>query len=83
MKESKEKIREAENSIDKARILAAHMGELLFAQDETVEQKIIAAGILFAGMAAMGGMPIEIAIALLKNVYENASDFVEIEGQLQ
>lgn len=80
---TQEQMREAHINMNKARILAAQIGELLFAQDETVTQKIVAAGILFGGCAAMGGMPIEIAIRILKNVYENACEFVEVEGTMQ
>ena len=44
---------EAKHDITKSRILAAQVAELLYAQDETIQQKIIAAGIVFSAMAAL------------------------------
>lgn len=81
-KHTKKQTQKAEADFDKAKILSAHMAELLLAQEETLKQKVIAAGILFAGVAAIGQMPIEIATELLKNVYKNACESVA-EGPLQ
>jgi len=72
-----------EANFNKARFLAANMADLLFAQDETLEQKVVATGILFGGVAAMSGMPIEMAIVFIKNIYANADDFVLVEGFMQ
>lgn len=73
----------AKTDITRARVLAAQVAELLYAQEETAQQKIIAAGIVFSGMCALHKMDFMTAVNLLAGCYELAEDFFDSAGPLQ
>ena len=74
---------EAKHDITKSRVLAAQVAELLYAQDETIQQKIIAAGIVFSAMAALHEISFKDAVSLLAGCYELAGEFFETAGPVQ
>jgi hypothetical protein len=80
---TKEEVSHAKDDITRARVLAAQVAELLYAQEETAQQKIIAAGIVFSAMCALHGLPFKDAVALMVGCYELAEDFFETAGSLQ
>ena len=80
---TQQEVKLAQHDVNKARILAAHIAELVFAQDETVPQKILAAGILFGGMAALGGLDLKSAYLILEDTHGSASKFSDEEGLFQ
>jgi hypothetical protein len=82
-KAESDKAKEIEQDLPKAKILAAQLAELVYAQDETMRQKIIASGILFSSLAAMHGIPLTHAIHLLVSCYELADNFFESAGPMQ
>jgi hypothetical protein len=69
--------------LERSKVLAAHLAELLYAQEETTQEKIVAAGIVFSSMAAMHGIPLPHAINLLVGCYGLADNFFETAGPMQ
>jgi len=80
---TEEQRKHAKTDITRARVLAAQVAELLYAQEETAQQKIIAAGIVFSGMCALHKMDFMAAVNLLAGCYELAEDFFDSAGPLQ
>ena len=80
---TKEEMSQANMDIKRARILAVQVVELLYAQEETTQQKIIAAGIVFGSMAALHGLQISDAKVLLEGCYALAEDFFDAAGPMQ
>ena len=80
---TKEEVSHANDDIARARILAAQVAELLYAQDETTQQKIIASGIVFSAMCALHGVAFKDAVALMVGCFELAEDFFDAAGPLQ
>lgn len=80
---TKEEVQHAKQDITRARILAAQVAELLYAQEESAHQKIIAAGIVFGAMSALHKLSFQDAVNLLAGCYELAGDFFETAGPMQ
>jgi hypothetical protein len=80
---TEEQRKHAKTDITRARVLAAQVAELLYAQEETAQQKIIAAGIVFSGMCALHKMDYKHAVNLLAGCYELAEDFFDAAGPVQ
>ena len=80
---TKEEVSHAKDDITRARILAAQVAELLYAQEETANQKIIASGIVFSAMCALHGVPFNNAVALMSGCYELAGEFFDAAGPIQ
>ena len=80
---TKEEVHKANNDIMRARILAAQVAELLYAQDETTQQKIIASGIVFSAMCALHGVAFKDAVSMMVGCFELAEDFFDAAGPLQ
>lgn len=80
---TKEEVKSAKQDITRARILAAQVAELLYAQEESTQQKIIAAGIVFAAMCALHEVAFKDAVNLMSGCYELANDFFETAGPMQ
>jgi hypothetical protein len=78
-----EEVQHAKQDITRARVLAAQVAELLYAQEETAQQKIIAAGLVFSGMCALHKMDYKHAVNLLAGCYELAEDFFDAAGPVQ
>jgi hypothetical protein len=78
-----EEVKHAKDDITRARILAAQVAELLYAQEETTQQKIIASGIVFSAMCALHGVAFKDAVTLMVGCYELAEDFFDAAGPLQ
>jgi len=80
---TKEEVTSAKQDITRARVLAAQLAELLYAQEETAHQKIIASGIVFAAMCALHKVEFMNAVSLLAGCYELADEFFEVAGTVQ
>jgi hypothetical protein len=80
---TKDEVKHAKQDITRARILAAQLAELLYAQEETTQQKIIASGIVFSAMCALHGVAFKDAITLMVGCFEMAEDFFDAAGPLQ
>jgi hypothetical protein len=80
---TKEEVNEANADITRARILAAQVAELLYAQEETTQQKIIASGIVFSAMCALHGVAFKDAVTLMVGCFELAEDFFDAAGPIQ
>lgn len=80
---TKEEVNEANADITRARILAAQVAELLYAQEETTQQKIIASGIVFSAMCALHGVAFKDAVTLMVGCFELAEDFFDTAGPIQ
>ena len=80
---TQEEVISAQQDITRARVLAAQLAELLYAQDETAHQKIIASGIVFAAMCALHKVEFTNAVSLLAGCYELADEFFEAAGPIQ
>lgn len=80
---TKEEVKSAKQDITRARILAAQVAELLYAQEESAQQKIIAAGIVFAAMCALHEVDFKDAVGLMSGCYELADEFFESAGPMQ
>ena len=78
-----QKVFEVKKSFNNAKRLSGHMAELLYHQDETVKEKIIASGLLFASIAALHGVTLHQATALLMEVYRMAEKYGEERGSMQ
>ena len=83
IKGTPEQVKQAKVDITRARVLAAQVAELLYAQEETAQQKIIAAGIVFAAMCALHEVSYKDSLNILNGCYELAQDFFETEGLIQ
>lgn len=80
---TEEEVSHANDDITRARILAAQVAELLYAQDETTQQKIIASGIVFSAMCSLHGVAFKDAVALMVGCFELAEDFFDAAGSIQ
>jgi hypothetical protein len=80
---TKEEVTIAKHDIARARVLAAQVAELIYAQEENTQQKIIASGIVFSAMCALHGVTFKDAIGLISGCYELAEDFFDAMGPLQ
>lgn len=80
---TKEEVSRANNDIERARVLAAQVAELLYAQEETTQQKIIASGIVFSAMCALHGVAFKDAVAMMVGCFELAEDFFDAKGSIQ
>lgn len=80
---TQDEVKSAKHDITRARVLAAQVAELLYAQEETAQQKIIAAGLVFSGMCALHKMDFMNAVNLLAGCYELAEDFFDAAGPMQ
>lgn len=83
IKREKEEFARAALDISRARVLAAQVAELLYAQEESANQKIIAAGIVFGAMSALHDIKLKDACTLLEGCYSLAEEFFDAAGPLQ
>jgi len=75
--------KKAIEDLNKSRILAAHLAELIYSQDETTQQKIMAVGILFSSMCVLHEVPPERIAELLEYCLNMAEGFFEEVGKMQ
>jgi hypothetical protein len=79
----KDEMNFVKEELEQSRILSAKIADLMFTDDTSVGQRLMACSILLGSMAALHDVPLVAVMGLVKNWHDRSAEFFHPTGIVQ